>query len=83
MSLPPSGAFWRTGRSWAAPTVLTRFEWLFAEHAGMFIRTTGSLFGDTLETVVASVNGRVLFLTTNPAVLENGLLMGIGVANSL
>lgn len=77
------------------PTVLTAFEWVYAKNAGMFysrvaagdlvqegqeIGTIGSLFGDNLETVVAPVTGRVLFLTINPSVLENGLLMGIGVA---
>ncbi|HXX40704.1 MAG TPA: succinylglutamate desuccinylase/aspartoacylase family protein [Chthoniobacterales bacterium] len=78
-----------------APAVLTRFEWLYAKNAGMFyprvkagdlvqmgeeIGTIGSLFGDTLETVIAQVSGRILFLTINPSVLEKGLLMGIGVA---
>lgn len=77
------------------PNVLTAFEWVYAKHAGMFypavaaddvvevgqeIGTIGSLFGDTLESVIAPVTGRVLFLTINPAVLSNGLLMGIGVA---
>ena len=77
-----------------APTVLTAFEWVYTKQAGMWysgvaagdlvqkgqeIGAIGSLFGDTLETVVAPVNGRVLFLTINPSVLENGLLMGIGV----
>lgn len=77
----------------AAPTVLNSFEWVYAVNAGMFyptvgvgdvveagqeIGTVGSLFGDTLETVTAPVTGRILFLTINPAVLANGLLMGIG-----
>ncbi len=77
-----------------APRVLTGFEWLYAKHAGMFypgvaagdfiekgqeVGTVGSLFGDTLETAIAPVSGRVLFLTVNPSVAENGLLMGIGV----
>jgi uncharacterized protein len=76
------------------PTVLTGFEWLYAKHAGMFyprvaagdfiekgqeVGRVGSLFGDTLETVIAPASGRVLFLTINPSVAENGLLMGIGV----
>lgn len=78
----------------AGPAVLTSFEWVYAKHAGMFypavaagdliqegqeIGRVGSLFGDTLETIVAPVTGRVLFLTINPSVLESGLLMGIGV----
>jgi predicted deacylase len=77
-----------------APTVLTAFEWVYAKNAGMWysrvaagdliekgqdIGAIGSLFGETLETVIAPVTGRVLFLTINPSVLENGLLMGIGV----
>jgi len=79
----------------SASTILTAFEWLYSKHAGMFyprvaagdlvdqgreIGTIGSLFGDTLETIIAPVTGRVLFLTINPSVQENGLLMGIGVA---
>jgi uncharacterized protein len=78
----------------AEPTVLTGFEWLYAKQAGMFyphvsagdfiekgqeVGRVGSLFGDTLETVIAPASGRVLFLTINPSVAENGLLMGIGV----
>jgi uncharacterized protein len=77
------------------PTVLTSFEWLYTQHAGMFypsvavndevragqeIGSVGSLFGDTLERILTPVTGRVLFLTINPAVLANGLLMGIGVS---
>jgi predicted deacylase len=74
--------------------VLTKFEWLYTKSAGMWypkvvagdavkkgqeIGTVGDLFGDTLEKIVSPVNGVVLFLTINPSVLENGLLMGIGV----
>ena len=77
------------------PTVLTAFEWLYTQHAGMFypsvavddevqagqeIGGVGSLFGETLERIIAPVTGRVLFLTINPAVRANGLLMGIGVS---
>jgi hypothetical protein len=77
------------------PAVLGSFEWLYAKHAGMFYphiavgdlietgQTVGAirdLFGDELETVKAPATGRVLFLTINPSVLENGILMGIGVA---
>jgi hypothetical protein len=42
------------------------------------IGRVGDLFGDTLETVTSPVDGTVLFLTINPSVQENGLLMGIG-----
>ena len=45
---------------------------------GEQIGTIGDLFGDTLEKIISPVDGVVLFLTINPSVLENGLLMGIG-----
>lgn len=78
----------------SASTVLTKFEWLYTKSTGVWyskvapgdavteeeqIGTVGDLFGDTLEEIVSPVNGVVLFLTINPSVLENGLLMGIGV----
>jgi predicted deacylase len=78
----------------AASTVLTKFEWLYTKRTGVWypkvapgdavregerIGTVGDLFGDILEEIVSPVNGVVLFLTINPSVLENGLLMGIGV----
>jgi hypothetical protein len=82
-----------TARSAVATRVLTNFEWLYTKSTGMWypkvasgdvvkegeqIGTVGDLFGDTLENVNSPVNGVVLFLTINPSVLENGLLMGIG-----
>jgi uncharacterized protein len=78
----------------ATPTVLTRFEWLYSKHAGLWypriavgdvvheggeIGAIGSLFGDVMEKIITPVTGRVLFLTVNPSVVEHGLLMGIGV----
>jgi predicted deacylase len=78
----------------AASTVLTKFDWLYTKSTGVWypkvaqgdavregeqIGTVGDLFGDTLEEIVSPVNGVVLFLTISPSVLENGLLMGIGV----
>jgi uncharacterized protein len=77
------------------PKVLTKFEWVYTKHAGMWypkvepgdevkrgneIGRVGDLFGDTLEKIISPVDGVVLFLTINPSVLENGLLMGIGAA---
>jgi uncharacterized protein len=77
----------------AGTTILTKFEWLYAKHEGMWypkvgpgdlvkkaqeIGTIGDLFGDTLEKIISPVNGVILFLTINPSVLANGLLMGIG-----
>jgi predicted deacylase len=78
----------------AASTVLTKFDWLYTKSTGVWypkvaqgdavregeqIGTVGDLFGDTLEEIASPVNGVVLFLTISPSVLENGLLMGIGV----
>ncbi len=78
----------------APPTVLSGWHWLYSRTAGMFypsvavddevregqvIGTIGSLFGDTLEEIVAPATGRVLFLTTSPAVTANGLLLSICV----
>jgi predicted deacylase len=74
-------------------TILTKFEWLYAKHEGMWypkvgpgdlvkkaqeVGTIGDLFGDTLEKIVSPANGVILFLTINPSVREKGLLMGIG-----
>jgi hypothetical protein len=84
----------RTAAATEESKVLTKFEWLYTKHAGMWyskvvagdvvkkgqeIGTVGDLFGDTLEKIISPVEGVVLFLTINPSVLENGLLMGIGV----
>ena len=78
----------------AASTVLTKFDWIYTKSTGVWypkvaegdavreaeqIGTVGDLFGDTLEEIASPVNGVVLFLTISPSVLENGLLMGIGV----
>jgi predicted deacylase len=77
-------------------TMLTKFEWVYTKGAGMWypkvaagdevkggeeIGTVGDLFGETLEKIISPANGVVLFLTINPSVLENGLLMGIGAGN--
>jgi predicted deacylase len=84
----------KTARSAVATTVLTKFDWLYTKSTGVWypkvaqgdavregeqIGTVGDLFGDTLDEITSPVNGVVLFLTINPSVLENGLLMGIGV----
>ena len=83
----------KTARRAVATAVLTKFEWLYAKQQGLWypkvgpgdlvnkgqeIGTIGDLFGDTLEKIISPVNGVILFLTVNPSVLENGLLMGIG-----
>jgi predicted deacylase len=78
----------------AASTLLTKFEWVYTKNAGMWypkiapgdvvkegeqIGTVGDLFGEILGKIISPVNGVVLFLTINPSVLKDGLLMGIGV----
>ena len=84
----------KTARSAVATTVLTKFDWIYTKSTGVWypkvaegdavregeqIGTVGDLFGDILEEIASPVNGVVLFLTISPSVLENGLLMGIGV----
>ena len=84
----------KTARSAVATTVLTKFDWLYTKSTGVWypkvaqgdavregqqIGRVGDLFGDTLDEIASPVNGIVLFLTISPSVLENGLLMGIGV----
>jgi predicted deacylase len=78
----------------AASTLLTKFEWVYTKNAGMWypkivpgdvvkegeqIGSVGDLFGEVSEKIISPVNGVVLFLTINPSVLKDGLLMGIGV----
>jgi predicted deacylase len=73
--------------------VLNDFVWLYSRHAGMFYPTVsindlveegqvvgriGSLFGETLEEITTPLAGRVLFLTTSPAMQAGGLLLGVG-----
>ena len=84
----------KTARSAVATTVLTKFDWLYTKSTGVWypkvaqgdavregeqIGTVGDLFGEILTKIISPVNGVVLFLTISPSVLENGLLMGIGV----
>jgi predicted deacylase len=90
----PKSKIQKTASSNMAATLLTKFEWLYTKSTGVWypkvapgdavregeqIGTVGDLFGDALEQILSPVNGVVLFLTINPSVLENGLLMGIGV----
>jgi predicted deacylase len=76
------------------PVVLSSFEWLYTPVEGLFyptiavgedvsagsvVGTVGTLTGEQIAEIRAPVSGKVLFLTTSPAMRENGLLMGIGV----
>src|SRR5437762_4469449 len=84
----------RSAAGAASTTLLRKFEWLYTKHSAMWypkvaagemvnkgqeIGHVADLYGDTLEKIGSPVDGVVLFLTINPSVLENGLLMGIGV----
>lgn len=77
------------------PTLLTAFEWIYCEHAGMFypavalndevkegqpLGKIGTLYGEIIEEITSPLSGRVLFITTSPAMADHGLLMGVVVA---
>lgn len=77
-----------------APSYLGRFLWLRCQHAGWWAPTVqagesvraGQLVGtvstldgaDVLETIQAPADGVVIFLTSSPAVGDDGLLLGLG-----
>jgi uncharacterized protein len=79
-----------------APTYLGRFLWLRCRQAGWWepavgpgdklaegelIGTVSSLdAADTLETITAPADCVVIFLTSSPAVADDGLLIGLGAA---
>ena len=46
--------------------------------AGRPLGEVRDLYGDTLQTLTAPVDGVVLFLTTSAAVNYNGLTLGLG-----
>jgi len=46
--------------------------------AGALLGTMRNLWGDALEEIRAPRDGVVLFLTTSPAVGDDGLLLGLG-----
>jgi uncharacterized protein len=76
------------------PTVLSRFLWLRCQRAGFWdttvsagekvsegqvLGTVSSLDGsDEYETITAPADGVIIFLTTSPAVADDGLLLGLG-----
>jgi predicted deacylase len=77
-----------------APTLLSRFIWLRCERAGWWspavgagdtvaagqvIGTVSTLDGSqVLETITAPADGVIIFLTSSPAVADDGLLLGLG-----
>jgi uncharacterized protein len=76
------------------PVGLSGFAWLYSASAGWWepivgpgdavtqghvIGTISSLDGaDVLETITTPVSGVIMFLTSSPAVAQQGLLLGIG-----
>ena len=89
MADPPGGA------GEASPTYLSRFLWMRCEHAGWWAPTVGTgdavaegqvigtistLDGSqVLETITAPADGVPIFITSSPAVADDGLLLGLGV----
>jgi predicted deacylase len=79
-----------------APTMLNQFLWLRAKHGGWWeptvavgesvakgqvIGTISSLDGaDLLESVESPADGLPIFITASPAVVADGLLLGLGAA---
>jgi uncharacterized protein len=78
-----------------APTYLNRFLWMRCEHAGWWaptvktgeqvaegqtIGTVSTLDGSqVLETITAPAAGVPIFITSSPAVADDGLLLGLGI----
>lgn len=79
----------------AAPVCLSRFVWMRCEHAGWWapavrpgdsvragqtIGTVTTLDGSrVLETITAPADGVPIFITSSPAVADDGLLLGLGI----
>jgi uncharacterized protein len=76
------------------PVLIREFTWIRAERGGFFrkalaagdqisaggpIGTMVDLWGETIEEISSPVDGVALFVTTSPAVADDGLLIGIGV----
>jgi predicted deacylase len=78
-----------------APTYLSKFLWMRCEHAGWWaptvktgdavregqtIGTVSTLDGSqVLETIIAPADGVPIFITSSPAVADEGLLLGLGI----
>jgi hypothetical protein len=78
-----------------APTFFQEFLWVRSTHAGFFrknfaagdavrggesLGTLVDLWGEPIEEIIGPVDGTAIFVTTSPAIAENGLIAGIGVA---
>ncbi len=91
LGMSRGGAHWEDDRP---PTNLRDFDWLYCRKAGWWepraqvgehvgegqvVGTVTSIDAATVqEEIHASADGTVLFLTSSPAVSDNGLLLGIG-----
>jgi predicted deacylase len=80
----------------ASPTMLNQFLWLRAQHGGWWeptvapgesvskgqvLGTVTSLDGaDLLESIESPSDGVPMFITSSPAVVADGLLLGLGAA---
>ena len=78
-----------------SPTLLTRFDWMRSVHGGWWaptvkpgdsvaegqvIGTVSTLDGsEVLETITAPADGVPIFITSSPAVADDGLLLGLGI----
>ena len=75
-------------------TIVRGLQWVLAGRGGFFRKAVVAgdslrrgdiigemvdLWGEPVDTVVTPVDGVVLFVTTSPAVADNGLLVGIGM----
>jgi uncharacterized protein len=81
-------------RTPTAPTRLSRFIWMRSAHAGWWEPTVrpgesvaqGQVLGtvstidgaEVLQTIEAPTGGVPMFITSSPAVVADGLLLGIG-----
>ena len=76
------------------PALYREFRWLRTPRGGFFRKTVSAgdlvhagrsigslvdLWGDLIEDIASPVDGVVLFITTSPAMAEDGLIAGIGV----
>ncbi len=78
-------------------TVFRRFLWLYSPEqgwwdpavrvgesveAGRVLGTVRTILGEEIEQITAPDGGVVLFMTSVPAVAQNGILLGLGVEGS-
>jgi len=74
-------------------TFYDEFVWVYTPKKGIFytkvnvgddvsksecVGTVEDYFGNQIEEIPSPIDGKVMFLTTSPAVKDNGLLMGLG-----